>query len=271
MKICEDCNAEITLRKTKGVTWRRQCLCGDFSDYEPKERATIIVPSRFPDIFGPCKESLDKFAPLENKILVRDGHDIPDAIGLNWKTIQAPEGFIYSRNINLGIKEANGDVFLCNDDVVFTHKHTLEILQNISNQHPEVGILSPLTNGKVGEYVQGHCTKTLEYTTCRLCFVAVLIPRKIIDEVGMLDEDIGADGGYGWDDVSMSRRVTDAGYKLGVTARASVQHCHVDGDWSTSFRRLGKSMEAMDKIAAAQFKAKHGHNDLGCYGPEGKK
>ena len=268
MAVCADCGEESRLRKVKGVEWKRCCGCGYFGDFEPKKRATIIIPSRYPDIFGPCKESLDKFAPLEKKILVRDGHDIPDAAGLNWTTIQAPEGFVYSRNINLGIAQSTGDVLLMNDDVVFKHKHTLEILQNIISKHPEVGILSPLTEGKVGEYVQGHCQNNLEYTTCRLCFVCVLIPRHIINELGVLEESIGAAGGYGWDDVDFSRRVTDAGYKLGVTARAVVKHGHIDGDWSTSFRRTGQSMEAMDKIAAAQFKAKHRHNDLGCYGPK---
>ena len=168
MKICEDCNAEITLRKTKGVTWRRQCLCGDFSDYEPKERATIIVPSRFPDIFSSCRESLDKFAPKEKKILVRDGQGIESPEG--WTTIQGPNApFVYSRNINLGIKEAKDSVLLCNDDVTFTHSRTLEILQNVMAQHPEVGILSPLVKGDVGEYWQSHATKTLHYTDVRLC------------------------------------------------------------------------------------------------------
>jgi Glycosyltransferase like family 2 len=257
---CKDCNEIVKLRKVKDAGWKVACACGDFSNFEPKERATIIVPSRYPDIFESCRDSIDRFAPLENKILVRDGHDImpPE----NWKTIQGPEGkFVYSRNINLGLKEATGDVLLCNDDVVFTHRGTIETMQNILDKHPEVGIISPLIDGMVGEYWQGHATQTLHYTDCRLCFVCVLIRKEVVEQIGLLEEFTG----YGWDDCDYCRRIVNAGWKMGVTARATVKHGHVDGKWSTSYRRENMSMEAMDKISVAEYKAKWGDDSLGNY------
>lgn len=261
MKICEECGKDIKLRKSSGAKWAVTCECPDLLSFTPKERATIIVPSRYPDIFEKCRASIDKYAPLENKILVRDGHDITNPT--NWKTIQAEGKFVYSRNINLGIKQSTGDVLLTNDDVLFTHPNTLEIMQSIMARHPEVGILSPRILGPVGEYWQGHCEKTLALTDVRLCFVCVLIRRSIIDELGMMDEEIGVDG-YGWDDADFCRRVVNAGYKLGVTGRARVIHGHVDGQWSSSFRRENLTLDQLDKVAGKQFFQKWGDNELAC-------
>ncbi len=268
MQVCPDCNEPVRLRRIDGCAWKVRCACPDLAAFEPKERATIIIPSRYPDIFSKCRESIDKFAPKEKKILVRDGHDIEAPSG--WTTIQGPESkFVYSRNINLGIAKSTGDVLLCNDDVLLKHSGTLEIMQNVMEKHPDVGILSPLIIGMVGEYWQGHTpeTQTIQYTDCRLCFVCVLIRRAVIDKIGILDESIGTDGAYGWDDVDFCRRTVSAGYKMAVTGRAKVEHGHVDGKWSTSFRRESASMEQMDKIAVKQYFNKWGDDLMSCTQP----
>lgn len=258
MKVCNECNKEIKLRLIKGASWRTTCECPDINEFEPTTRATIVIPSRYPDIFGPCQKSIDKFAPKEKKILVRDGHSIESP--QDWKTIQATETFCYARNVNLGMKEADGDVLLCNDDVLFTKPRTLETLQAILSRYPQIGIVSPHIDGKVGEYWQGHATDIVHYTDVRLCFVCVLIRKEVVEKVGLLDERFT--GGYGWDDVDFCLRVKNAGYKLAVTGRTTVVHGHVDKDWSTSYRREPQSMNAMDKVAAAQFFEKWGHNNL---------
>lgn len=255
---CEECSQPRKLRNTNGA-WRVRCACPDLTVFTPETRASIIVPSKFPDIFEDCRESLDRYAPKENKILVRDGHAItaPD----NWKTIQGPDApFVYSRNINLGIIESTGDVLLTNDDVQFTHSHTLEIMQNVMAQHPEVGILSPLIKGDVGEYWQSHATKLLHYTEVRLCFVCVLIKREVIDKVGLLDEKFV---GYGGDDVDYCRRVVDAGWKLGVTGRAVVKHGHGENKRSSSYNRqeLG-TIDNLDKIAMDYYESKWGDRSI---------
>lgn len=193
---------------------------------------TIIVPSRFPDIFEVCRVSLDKFAPNTPKILVRDGHDIPDPP--NWKTIQAPEGrFIYSRNINLGINQSTDNVLLMNDDARFSQRGTIEALEKVLAAHPEVGILSPKIVGGVGNGDQYHVSEPLRCTGF-LAFVCVLIRREVIEKIGLLDE---AFIGYGWDDVDYCRRAVVAGYKMAVTANASVLHGHGKYGCSASFSR----------------------------------
>jgi hypothetical protein len=260
--ICEDCKEPNKLRNTTGGRWHVTCACPDFGDFEPTIRASIVIPSRYPDIFEDCRDTINKFAPKENKILVRDGNSIAAPQG--WTTIQGPDAkFVYSRNINLGITASTGDVMLCNDDVRFTHPRTLEIMQNVLAKHPEVGILSPLIKGMVGEYWQGHTpeTQTLMITNCRLCFVCVLIRREVVDKIGLLQEFTG----YGWDDCDYCRRVVMAGYKMGVTGRAVVKHGHTDGQWSTSYRREPQTLDQLDAISVREYKAKWGDNSLGNY------
>jgi hypothetical protein len=258
--VCEECGAQQALRNTSGAVWKKSCLCPDLSIFKPKEPATIIVPSKFNDIFQPCKESINRFCPRQHKILVRDGHDIapPDS----WKTIQASGPFVYSRNINLGIKQSTGDVLLTNDDVRFTHPYTLEIMQNVMEKNPDVGILSPLIIGDVGEFFQSHATKTLHYTQVRLCFVCVLIKKEVLDKVGLLDERFT---GYGYDDCDYSRRVVEAGWKLGVTGKAKVVHGHGNDRRSASYNRQEYgTINALDEIAKQQYLEKWGDLSLEC-------
>jgi O-antigen biosynthesis protein len=259
--ICPECKESKKFRNTKGNIWRMACACGDFADFEPSVRASIIVPSKFPEIFADCRDTINKFAPKERKILVRDGNSIDAPDG--WTTIQGPDGrFVYSRNVNLGIAASSGDVLLTNDDVRFTQPNTLEIMQNILHKHPEVGILSPLIRGDVGEYWQSHATNTLHYTQVRLCFVCVLIRREVIEKVGLLDERFT---GYGYDDCDYSRRVVQAGWKLGVTARATVIHGHAEHRRSASFNRqeMG-TINALDALAQKQYFEKWGDLSLEC-------
>lgn len=259
MATCEECKDVFKLRKIVGAAWRVACACPDLSVFEPQTRATIVVPSKFPDIFADCRDSLDKYAPKENKILVRDGNDIESPA--NWRTIQGPQGqFVYARNINLGIAQSTGDVLLTNDDVRFTQTRTLEIMQNVLARHPEVGLLSPLIKGDVGEYWQSHATKELHYTDVRLCFVCVLVRREVLDLIGPLDERFT---GYGYDDCDYSRRVVNAGYKLGVTAKAVVKHGHGMDLRSASFNRqeMG-TIDQLDKIATQQYLDKWGDTKI---------
>jgi len=257
--VCEDCGQPKKFRNVGGSEWRVTCACEYLGNFIPAERATIIIPSKFPDIFADCRASIDRFASKEKKILVRDGTAISPPAG--WTTIQGPAGpFVYSRNINLGILESSGDVLLVNDDVRFLHSGTLEVLQNVMAKHPEIGILSPTIKGDVGEYWQGHATRTLHYTQVRLCFVCVLIRREVLDKVGLLDEKFV---GYGGDDVDYCRRVVKAGYKLAVTARATVVHGDGVTHRSMSYNRQeAGTIDQLDKVAMDYYQQKWGDREI---------
>src|ERR1019366_7647137 len=108
--------------------------------------ATIVVPSKYPDIFAGCQSSLWLYAPSAPKLLVRDGDAIGDPKG--WQVIQGPPGaFCYARNVNLGIQACSGDVLVMNDDAQFTQAGTLEALQGVFALRPDIGILSPNVDG----------------------------------------------------------------------------------------------------------------------------
>jgi hypothetical protein len=63
----------------------------------------------------------------------------------------------------------------------------------------------------------------------QICFICVLIPRRTIDTVGMLDERFV---GYGMDDDDYSLRVRKAGLKLGIYDGCFVDHSSL----TSSFR-----------------------------------
>ena len=204
---------------------------------------TIIVPSKFPDIFEEYRRRADVFEPLTKKILVRDGHDIIDPSG--WTTIQAEGPFIYSRNVNLGINQTSGDVLLMNDDCCFTREGTVAAMEKILAAHSDIGILSPRIGGMVANATQSNVCRPVQYSTARLAFVCVLIRRAVLDKIGLLDERFT---GYGWDDDDFCRRAVDAGFRLACTADAYVMHGHGKRTWSSSFSRTGNSGHHTDNI-----------------------
>jgi GT2 family glycosyltransferase len=194
---------------------------------------TIIVLSKFNDIFQDCLTSINKFAPEEKKILVRDGEDIAPPAG--WTVIQGIDPFVYSRNSNLGINACTDDVLLCNDDVTFVSPDTVAVLEEILARNPDIGILSPKIDGGVGNADQSGVTESVRHTRTRICFMCALIRRSVIEKIGLLDEQFT---GYGYDDDDYCRRATDAGFKMAVTADAIVKHGHGKEKWSSSFQRI---------------------------------
>lgn len=197
--------------------------------------STIVIPSKYPDIFEGCRSSLEKFAPQAKKVLVRDGDDIGDPEG--WKVIQGPdEPFIYARNVNLGIKACSGDVLLMNDDVRFIHPRTLETLQGVLALHPSIGVLSPLVDGLACNV---NCPPHLMVKTADMfvAFVCVLIRRALFDKVGLLDESFI---GYGSEDIDFCKRAAEAGYRTATTSKAIVLHGHQGTNCSTSHDRERK-------------------------------
>jgi hypothetical protein len=222
---------------------------------------SIIVPSRYPDIFNECRRRIDFFAAPQEKILVRDGLDITDPRG--WTTIQAPMPFVYSRNINLGINQTSGDVLLTNDDVRFVNKETVERLDYVMGCNPEIGILSPRIDGGIGNVDQARVRTSVLYTQMRLAFVCVLIRRAVIDQIGLLDERFNA---YGWDDVDYCRRAVNAGWKMAVTVDATVRHGHGKQTYSSSYLREPRIYSARCMIAQNQYQQKWGDTKFSNFG-----
>jgi GT2 family glycosyltransferase len=136
--------------------------------------------------------------------------------------------FIFSRNINAGIKHATGDVCLLNDDALLQTPEGFSQLQKLAEDHPEFGIIAPVTNVTGQPLQQPHGVGLREVP--HIAFVCVYIPRRTIEQVGLLDERYCID--YGVEDLDYCHMVRKAGLKVGV-----FDHCFVDhGSLISSFR-----------------------------------
>lgn len=150
-------------------------------------------------------------------------HDEP----IDWQEGIKP--FIFARNINLGIQAAgDDDVIILNDDALVQTPGGFTLLQRAAEENPEYGIIAATCNN-VGNQNQWPKGVGLRDEPRMVCFVCVLIPRRTIDAVGLLDERFVD---YGLDDDDYSLRVRKAGLKIGIHDGCYVDH----GSLTSSYR-----------------------------------
>jgi GT2 family glycosyltransferase len=155
------------------------------------------------------------------------------------------EGFARANNRGIGI--AAGDYLaLLNNDTIVPRGWLTRMIRYLET-HPDVGIIGPVTNEVGNEskievdyvdiegmevfaerYMRDHADQVLELNV--LGFFCVVIPRQVLDRVGLLDERFGI-GMFEDDDFSM--RVRRAGYRLVCFDGAFVHHFH-NGTWKYS-------------------------------------
>lgn len=187
----------------------------------------IIIPSN--NIFNlrKCVESILKTHPnfaTKNIIVVDDGAkaywagEDPDVA---W--VRGKKPFIYARNVNLGINEADReDVVILGDDVSIKADNTFDFMKETS-ERMSVAAVSASVIGDVGNPHQRHDYLIVKESPLQLCFVCVYLPRKWLDTVGLLDEQFD---GYGCEDVDWCFRAQEFGGRFLVDGRAIVFHNH---------------------------------------------
>lgn len=191
---------------------------------------SIIIPSRNIDNLTACVRAIRAARETARVIVVDDG--------CQWERYHAEldirDGavpFCFARNVNIGIRAAGtGDVILLNDDALLQTPRGFslmaEILQGSPTLRDECGLLACSTN--VTGYPGQHQLPRSHQRACRelptVAFVAVLIPRRTIDTIGLLDERFGGPGVYGGEDVDYCIRVRQAGLKVGVSDFCFVDH-----------------------------------------------
>jgi GT2 family glycosyltransferase len=195
---------------------------------------SIVVLSKYRDIFARFNESVQKFNPIQ-KVLIRTGNDIPFPDTGGWHVF-TPEGeFNFARFANIGIKACFGDVMIVNDDVTFPDPQTVQRLYEAAYSSKTYGIVSPKIVGG-GQVPQTDVPGGTIITTPHfLAFVCVYIKREVIDNIGFLDERYS--DGYGYEDVDYCVTARKAGYELAVTGHTSIQHGYDRQSCSTSFIR----------------------------------
>jgi len=219
---------------------------------------SIIIPSKTDVNLGACVRAI-RAAGETCRIIVVDDFDgparflLPRDEPVDWRLGIKP--FVFARNINIGIRAAgDDDVILLNDDALLKTPAGFTAMQRIAAAHRDYGIISSTCN-IVGNRRQWPANKKgLRGEPRMVCFVCVLIPRRTIDAVGLLDERFT---GYGCDDDDYCLRVRKAGLKIGIFDGCFVDH----GSLKSTFR--GASLSAGDyrpnlKIFAEKWGASEG-------------
>jgi GT2 family glycosyltransferase len=179
---------------------------------------TVIIPSKTLSNARPCVEAVRSLEPVVRTIVVDDGIDDIRNLG---EVVAGKKPFIFSRNINIGIRAAGrDDVLLLNDDAILKTPGGFSLLQKAAQEHPEFGLIASTTNN-VGSNNQKPRGIGLRQDPRMVCFIAVLIPRTTLDRIGYLDERFTA---YGFEDDDFCYRVRRAGLQIGIHDGCFVDH-----------------------------------------------
>jgi GT2 family glycosyltransferase len=132
----------------------------------------------------------------------------------------------FARAVNQGLSVATAD-YMCiqnNDTIMYEHGYDRLVAHLKGDER--LGLVGPLTNNAdTFQRVTGpeDAGQGLFYTDGLVAFFCTVMPRRTLDEVGLLSEDYGL--GYGEDD-DYCIRVRRAGYQLGVARDVYVHHDH---------------------------------------------
>lgn len=216
---------------------------------------SVVIPSKDHNNLIPCVRAIQSMESTFSVhiIVVDDGarevaqHHIS---GVTW--VDGIKPFCFSRNVNLGIQAAgDDDVLICNDDALLQTPGGFTRMQTVTRANPQYGVVSAVTNS-VGNLEQmrrmgTHGIRELSHTAC---FVCVLIPRKVIDAVGLLDEAFQP--AY-FEDDDYCTRAKNAGYKIGAWDGCFVDHLSLK---STGRDGRDNSEEMFRSLVA--YERKHG-------------
>ena len=215
---------------------------------------TVLIPSKTASNLVPCVGAVRRHEPGVRIVIVDDTPDLSLALAIpdrmSAMTVEGIRPFIYARNCNLGIRTAGSDdVILLNDDALLESAGGFTAMQRAAELHPEYGVIGAVTNVTGQPLQQPHGIGLREVP--HIAFVCVLIPRRTIDRIGLLDERYCLD--YGVEDLDYCEATRRAGLKVGV-----FDHCYVDHSSLTSSFRGDPSAPRSFARNKALFDAKWG-------------
>jgi len=233
---------------------------------------SVIIPSRNPLNLTRCIDRIQR-CDLESKpariIVIDDGLDWSVLPGVRRfagvEFIDGVKPFVYARNCNRGILYAGGDdVVLLNDDALLGTPCGLTAMQRVIDLDRRFGLAAAVTNNAGNPAQQPWALPGLNAEQRKLIvreeprtvnFICVLIPRRTLLEVGLLDERFV---GYGGDDDDYCLRVRNAGLKIGIFDGCFVDHLSLRSTFRGDPRAPG-DYSAMNEI----FREKWGHDIWG--------
>lgn len=231
---------------------------------------SVVVLSRFPDIFAGFRDSVDRDAHTSPKFVLWDGAGdwerqriASDKFG--WAASRCENAFQMARSANhvWQFSSAEGiytDIVYAGDDTRIIESGTIDRLEAVANSDPTIGVVAARIKST-------HPTAVAKEQFSRedaVAFVFVFIKRAVIDAIGYLDERFE---GYGVEDIEYCYRARKAGFKVGFANHVTIQHGIEGGkSYGTTFMRL-KTAEQMfqeDRENWRRFAEKYGiPNDQG--------
>lgn len=198
-------------------------------------------------------ELLDSIAKLDypkakiETIIVDNGSTdkSPDVVEKKYpwaRLIRLRRNLGFPGGVNIGITNAHGKyLFIANDDLVLSRPSARQMIERF-NTNPRLGVLGGKTYFKLQpEKVSATGFKISFFTgkiapeTATPMWVsgcALMIPRRVIDKVGLFDE--GFSPGY-FEDADLCMRVRQAGYKIAYDPDIIFFHGH-----NKSFAKLSR-------------------------------
>jgi len=203
----------------------------------------IVTYNSLPDI-GQCLSSIQAQTNLPHEIIVVDNNSNDGTKELlkelnGCTVILNNENMGFSRATNEGIKKASGEyIVLLNPDTIVTADWAWHMMLHFKKR---VGAVGPISNyvaglqkmelylrenlatklpieGLAQKYVEWNRGKSLESKL--LIGFCLMIPRFVIEQIGMLDEDLF----LGSDDLEYSHRLRTNGFKLMVATDTFIYH-----------------------------------------------
>lgn len=246
-----------------------------------KTSIIILSYNEFPETTGRCLITLSDDPAFEtwDIIVVDNASDTATRDSLLKAQAQYPAvRFVFNeRNLgyaagnNIGIRMATGEVLiLLNSDTAIPSGMIGRLTAHFQGGD-EPGMVGPVTNAAGNEQAiltdPGPIDKVIEQglhyansgnkqllDSYRMDFHCVAISRKVIDAVGLLDEEFGR--GY-YEDFDYSLRVKQAGFGLCVAEDVFVYH-----RGSASFRKFPRETKELLKRNKKRILSKHGSQVL---------
>lgn len=189
---------------------------------------TVVILSKTIANLAPCVDAVHLHEPDARIVVVDDGLEHwPQGV----EVVIGSKPFIFASNANIGIRAADDDVILLNDDALLRTPRGFSVMMDQLKAHPEYGVCGASCNnvGNTNQWPQGH---GFRFEPRMVCFVCVAIPKSTQEKVGLLDERFI---GYGFDDDDYCLRVRTAGLKVAITDDCFVDHAHL----TSTFRGRG--------------------------------
>lgn len=221
-----------------------------------KPRCDIVIPVwNQPEITKRCSDSIIKLTIYPYRIIFVDNGSQKETADLLKGLSESPASDIilirneenagFARAVNQGIKRSDSEYICVMNNDTFVTKGWLGEMMLVMNAHPKIGLLNPSSNTlgqrpSGSESVNDYAATLKKFTgriqelyTCRgFC---MLIRKKVIDSVGLLDETYGL--GY-FEETDFCIRAKGESFMAARAKAAYVYH-----DENVSFKALGAGGE----------------------------